>query len=163
MVQRPVGRRDDPRVHAQPLGERARRGQGARRAPVDGARRAGEARASPDDAQQRMQGEPLVRREQLQRRRRAHVPHERAGDERRRGGRDLAVGHAEQHDRRPVAVGASSERPAHRHPRVEQGARERLAHPPAPDDVAEAVRKVRGVLSRHDVRVKVRRCGEAGI
>jgi hypothetical protein len=55
-----------------------------------------EARVRAHDAEQRMHREPLVRREQVERRGRAHVPDERTRCDRRRRRGDLAVGHAEQ-------------------------------------------------------------------
>jgi hypothetical protein len=91
------------------------------------------------------------------------MPYEPARTERRHCRSDLAIRHAEKYDGGIGSIGAPAEGTTHRYAGGSQGAGERLAHAPASDDVAETFRQFGWVQSRHDVRVQVRRCGEAGI
>jgi hypothetical protein len=85
-------------AHPEQLGERAGGFERGRAASVDRAVRAVELRPGAHDAEQRMHRESLVRREQVERCRRAHVADERTGWNRRSRRGDLAVGNAEQHE-----------------------------------------------------------------
>ena len=134
VIERALLARDEPHVHAEPARECARGVERRVAAAVDRAVGAGEGRADADHAEQRMHREALVRREEIERGRRAHVADDRARLDDGGGRGDLAIGDADQDDVGSGARLAAPERPVHLGSGLTECGGERGPHASAADD-----------------------------